>query len=181
MNMHINQNRNSYVRKFFALVSEGKKFPDTSILLITHLVPGREETFIQSLSEISPISVIIPKPNSWDAQEIQRVSSRYTIFWWNRQQSHKIDVISPELLKVLLSSKQKLIILDIGGYCAPFLNKLSELLRGKLIGVVEDTENGLQRYLKLPNVPCPIIHVARSPLKEPEDHLVGHSCYGNLI
>src|SRR3989344_21470 len=136
MNMHINQNRNSYVRKFFALVSEGKKFPDTSILLITHLVPGREETFIQSLSEISPISVIIPKPNSWDAQEIQRVSSRYTIFWWNRQQSHKIDVISPELLKVLLSSKQKLIILDIGGYCAPFLNKLSELLRGKLIGVV---------------------------------------------
>lgn len=40
---------------------------------------------------------------------------------------------------------------------------------------VEDTENGYRRYLDLGKPPCPVYSVARSPLKQPEDHLVRQS------
>jgi adenosylhomocysteinase len=43
------------------------------------------------------------------------------------------------------------------------------------LGVVEDTENGEQRYERLANRTFRLYSVARSPLKEPEDHLTGES------
>ncbi|WP_372343417.1 NAD(P)-dependent oxidoreductase [Streptomyces sp. KL116D] len=46
---------------------------------------------------------------------------------------------------------------------------------GRILGVVEDTENGHQRYAALGSLPCPVVSVARSPLKDCEDHLVGRS------
>jgi adenosylhomocysteinase len=46
---------------------------------------------------------------------------------------------------------------------------------GQILGVVEDTENGLRRYLDLAKLPCAVYSVARSPLKDPEDYLVGQS------
>jgi adenosylhomocysteinase len=41
--------------------------------------------------------------------------------------------------------------------------------------VIEDTENGHRRYADLDKLPCPVISVARSPLKDPEDYLAGQS------
>ncbi|SNQ48355.1 TrkA-N domain protein (fragment) [Frankia canadensis] len=40
---------------------------------------------------------------------------------------------------------------------------------------MEDTENGYQKYLAGGKPPCPVVSVARSPLKLPEDYLVGQS------
>ncbi|MGB0093950.1 MAG: adenosylhomocysteinase [Solirubrobacteraceae bacterium] len=63
-----------------------------------------------------------------------------------------------------------LVLADIGGYFAPALSEIAAAL--PLAGVVEDTENGLQRYEAL-ELPCPVFSVARSPLKNAEDYLVG--------
>ncbi len=41
--------------------------------------------------------------------------------------------------------------------------------------MIEDTENGHRRYAELDKLPCPVVSVARSPLKDPEDFLVGQS------
>ena len=41
--------------------------------------------------------------------------------------------------------------------------------------MIEDTENGHRRYEDLDKLPCPVVSVARSPLKDPEDFLVGQS------
>ncbi len=68
-----------------------------------------------------------------------------------------------------------MVLLDIGGYFAPALEYLSENYPPGIRGVVEDTENGHRRYESLGRLPCPVISVARSPLKDPEDFLVGHS------
>jgi adenosylhomocysteinase len=70
---------------------------------------------------------------------------------------------------------QPLVLLDIGGYFAPALPELCARFSGRLLGVVEDTENGLRRYMSHEKLPCPVFSVARSPLKDPEDHLVGQS------
>jgi adenosylhomocysteinase len=68
------------------------------------------------------------------------------------------------------------VLLDVGGYFTPALDHLCERFSGRIVGVVEDTENGHQRYLALDTPPCPVFSVARSPLKQPEDYLVGQSC-----
>lgn len=65
--------------------------------------------------------------------------------------------------------------LDVGGYFAGVLDHLCAQFSGKIAGVVEDTENGHQRYAELDKLPCPVFSVARSPLKDPEDYLVGQS------
>ncbi|WP_343955093.1 adenosylhomocysteinase [Nonomuraea longicatena] len=75
---------------------------------------------------------------------------------------------------------QRLTLLDVGGYFAPVLEHLHARFSGELVGVVEDTENGHQRYIERftgqgKKPPCPIFSVARSPLKDPEDYLVGQS------
>jgi adenosylhomocysteinase len=70
---------------------------------------------------------------------------------------------------------ERLVLLDVGGYFAPTLNALGDRFSGTVLGVVEDTENGHKRYADLDKLPCPVVSVARSPLKDPEDFLVGQS------
>ena len=67
------------------------------------------------------------------------------------------------------------ILLDIGGYFAPIINRLAEANPNKIVGVVEDTENGHQKYESIKDLKVPVISVARSVLKENEDSLVGQS------
>jgi adenosylhomocysteinase len=67
------------------------------------------------------------------------------------------------------------VLLDVGGYFALSLQALSDRFTGRLLGVIEDTENGHKRYAEMGKLPCPLLSVARSPLKDPEDFLVGQS------
>lgn len=60
----------------------------------------------------------------------------------------------------------------MGGYFAPYVNEIRQTYGPRFLGVVEDTENGLQRYLS-EGIECPIFSVARSPLKRPENVMVG--------
>lgn len=162
-------------QEFFAEVANGKTFPNTSVFIVTHLVSGRGETFIHGLSQVAPIAGILPKPNSIDSKELEKVAQKHEILQWKRKDASNNILVVPKFHELLKSDKQELVILDIGGYFAPNLNELSDALGGRLKGVVEDTENGLQNYMQLPEVPCPILQTARSPLKKPEDYLVGQS------
>jgi adenosylhomocysteinase len=67
------------------------------------------------------------------------------------------------------------ILLDIGGYFAPIINDLCDIFGDKILGVVEDTENGHQKYELVEGLKVPVISVARSYLKENEEYLVGQS------
>jgi adenosylhomocysteinase len=68
-----------------------------------------------------------------------------------------------------------IILIDIGGYFAPTINDLCSIFGNKIIGIVEDTENGHQKYQSIKDLKLPVISVARSYLKENEDYLVGQS------
>jgi adenosylhomocysteinase len=74
------------------------------------------------------------------------------------------------------AADQRFAILEIGGYFAPILSGLRAALGDRFLGVVEDTEAGHRRYEAVQPLPCPVVSVARSPLKEGEDSLVGASC-----
>jgi adenosylhomocysteinase len=68
------------------------------------------------------------------------------------------------------------VLLDIGGYFAEVV-EVAAVNEGHVmpLGIVEDTENGHQRYEIVRGLSLPVLSVARSPLKNNEDFLIGQS------
>ncbi|WP_026085623.1 adenosylhomocysteinase [Streptomyces viridosporus] len=142
-------------------------------LLITHLLPERP-AFVRGVAEVTELRAVLPKPKSVHAEAMRLVENS----------GHTCDKLSRELFAEpdravrYIEAKAaglRVVLLDVGGYFAPSLHTLCERFSGSIIGVVEDTENGHRRYADLGKLPCPVVSVARSPLKEPEDFLVGQS------
>jgi adenosylhomocysteinase len=153
--------------------------PDEQVasFLVTHLLPERP-AFVRAVAAMSRLRAVLPKPKSINPTARREV-----------EQTTPIDPLSRELfadpgtaLDYLESRAggEDLVLLDVGGYFAPSLADLHARFSGRLLGVIEDTENGHRRYQDLEKLPCPVISVARSPLKDPEDFLVGQSVVFSL-
>ena len=140
--------------------------------LVTHLLPERP-SFVRAIATVSDLRAVLPKPKSITLTA-QREVEKFV-----QCDSLTRDLFSePELALDYLESRavgEDVILLDVGGYFAPTLAALCDRFSGRILGVVEDTENGHKRYAELEKPPCPVVSVARSPLKDPEDFLVGQS------
>jgi adenosylhomocysteinase len=125
------------------------------------------------VARISDIAAVLPKPRSISEAALRDIRATMQVDTLDRTQ-----FAHPETTLAYVESRaagKDLVLLDVGGYFAPALSHLHTHFTGRLLGVVEDTENGHQRYAELNKLPCPVFSVARSPLKEPEDYLVGQS------
>ncbi|GAB2788463.1 adenosylhomocysteinase [Streptomyces daliensis] len=140
--------------------------------LITHLLSERP-SFVQAVARQTALRAVLPKPKSIDAGARREV-----------ERSVQCDPLSrdtfenPELTVDYFEARaagHTVVLLDVGGYFAPTLDALCDRFSGRILGVVEDTENGHKRYAECDKLPCPVVSVARSPLKDPEDFLVGQS------
>jgi adenosylhomocysteinase len=143
-----------------------------SSLVITHLLAERP-VFLEGITRISDLAAVLPKPRSIDDTALRHVRTTMQVDELTRDR-----FADPEQALAYVESRaagRDLVLLDVGGYFAPALEHLHHHFSGRLIGVVEDTENGHQRYAALDKVPVPVFSVARSPLKDPEDYLVGQS------
>jgi len=143
---------------------------DVSFFVVTHILKDRP-FFLEALSSLGNIEGIIPKSNSINKEVLKVISDRFPILPLTKASLYDVNTLSPYIEK----SKNRIILLDIGGYFAPIINELKEQFPEKIIGVVEDTENGYQKYVALPSLNVPLFSVARSVLKENEDFLVGES------
>lgn len=146
----------------------------TSAFLITHLLPERP-SFIRAVGSMTDLRAVLPKPKSIHPPAVQEVEDR---------QGYVCDELTRDLFSdpaqaleylEMRAGGQEVMLLDVGGYFAPTLAEVCARFSGRVVGVVEDTENGHQRYAEIPELPCPVVSVARSPLKSPEDYLVGQS------
>ncbi|PSK58016.1 Adenosylhomocysteinase [Streptomyces sp. 111WW2] len=141
-------------------------------LLITHLLAERP-TFVRAANEVSDLRAVLPKPRSIHPAARADVGRDYRVDSLTRQMFS-----DPEAGLSYLESRaagREVVLFDVGGYFAPVLDVLADRFSGRLLGVIEDTENGHQRYAAADKLPCPVVSAARSPLKEPEDFLVGES------
>src|ERR1700677_526981 len=141
-------------------------------VLVTHLLPERA-LFVAAAARLSRLAAVLPKPKSADRAALAEVTKIAPCDPLDRE-----GLAHPDQAIAYLDSRaagQDLVILDVGGYFAPALQAICESFSGTLLGVVEDTENGLRRYAALDKIACPVYSVARSPLKDPEDFLVGQS------
>lgn len=156
---------------FFQNINENTQYvSDINFIVVTHILPDRPN-LLRALSNIGKIDCIIPKPNSINKESYESLSKHYDMVHLTKEELADASCIQARIKKI----NGRIIILDIGGYFANCINQLTELFPGKIIGVVEDTENGHQKYNSIKNLTVPVVSVARSPLKLNEDNLVGQS------
>jgi adenosylhomocysteinase len=165
---------NEFRRQYFQAVANNVSLRNSQIIIVTHLLPDRVELF-GAISSIAPIALVISIPYSLNEGALQLLQKTYKINTPTLEQLKNEKYLLDTILDAI-DTKKSVVILEIGGYCAPIINKLSKRLGGKLLGVIEDTEAGYRQYEKLKKFPCPVVSVARSALKEAEDFLVGSSC-----
>ena len=154
-----------------------------SLVIVQHVVPNSIPLF-NALRHHFHITSIIPKRSSLHDATLSQLESfdpPFPILHCTRDQIRDPDYVSSHLVRE--QNNHPLLFLDVGGYFARSVDSLHSLLGDRLFGIIEDTENGHQKYdayvekikQKGRTIPCPIFSVARSPLKEPEDYLVGQS------
>lgn len=169
MNKVLQNIRKNYFTKLVEKHEQNLQF-----ILLIHVVPDVIE-MLDTISSIGNIALIIAVPYSSDETSIKQLR-RYKIIHPSLDELLTPSVLNKFVLSNVDKSK-KTIILEIGGYFAKGLNDLAKAFQGNLLGVVEDTEAGHRRYeLESHHLPCPVVSVARSSLKEAEDMLVGRSC-----
>ncbi|GAA2638794.1 adenosylhomocysteinase [Actinomadura fulvescens] len=147
-----------------------------SALVITHLL-GERPAFLRAVGRMAEVAAVLPKPKSIDPAAMEEITGQMPV-----DELDRAAFADPGHALAYLESRaagQPVVLLDVGGYFAPSLADLCGRFSGQVVGVVEDTENGHQRYealgASLGKLPCPVFSVARSPLKDPEDYLVGQS------
>lgn len=159
-------------KRFYSEITqiiEHKK--ETAIIVVAHIIPDIID-YLMILNRIFDLRGVLAKPKSINKDVKQSLIARgIPIVELSRDKSE----LEPYLHEQIGQTSHPVVLMDIGGWFAPVIASLSKKHQGKLIGVVEDTENGHQKYLKLAKLPLPIYSVARSPLKDFEDFLIGKS------
>lgn len=157
---------------YHSLITEcGWSFPAARSVVVCHMIPDCLY-YLRAINQIFPILAIVPKPNSIDADVIARVEKEFECVRIDRP---SINTTSNPLLAKAQATDDKVILFDIGGYFAEIDRTWPKNVLARVIMVVEDTENGHQKYEARTDYPLRVVSAARSPLKENEDFLVGQS------
>ncbi len=170
---HVEQERLRHFWREIVGATGGRNPTTAGALVVTHVLPDRP-FFLDALDQVAEIACVLPKPKSIDRTVLRRVRDRYPIEVADRDMLADGNGIDALLSRHAINHAS-LIGIDIGGYLARAVRHLAASV--SLVGVVEDTENGQQKYERElePPFPCPVLSVARSPLKNAEDYLIGHS------
>lgn len=157
------------VREFFRSLAD-KNSKKASVVAVSHLIPSSED-YIKSLQENFNLIGIIPKPKSINMTTRRRLDSEGVAIL--DQFSRDSISENPDIFIEFLSPFDNICLIDIGGYFSESMSQFKEKLGDKLLGVIEDTENGHQKYEEHLPANYKVMSVARSPLKNFEDQLVG--------
>ncbi|KOG91685.1 Rossmann-fold NAD(P)-binding domain-containing protein [Streptomyces varsoviensis] len=158
---------------YFDRIVRQFQLPDRpASFLVTHLLPERP-AFVRAVAGLSDLRAVLPKPKSISHAARREVERSFSCDTLSRSLFAAPD--SAVMYLETRAADTDVVLLDVGGYFAPVLEALCAQFSGRILGVVEDTENGHRRYAEIDKLPCPVVSVARSPLKDPEDFLVGQS------
>lgn len=162
-------------KNYFKQLAEKIKLSNVQFILLTHVLDDRPE-LVDAINSIAPIALIIAIPYSKHPETLAQLKTKHKVETPTLEELYNGIYLHEIILKYLLPEKS-VVILEIGGYFSKILNKLGKDLGHRLLGVIEDTEQGHREYEKMVDkLPCPVISVARSELKDAEDFLVGTSC-----
>jgi adenosylhomocysteinase len=166
-------------REFFERITSKVGQRDVQLLLLTHLIDDRP-VLVEACERIAKIVALIGIEYSNDEAVVQQLERDFG----ERVLTPTLgELRDPQtIVDLALASidvERPVVLCEIGGYFAPVIEILADKLGSRLLGVVEDTESGHRAYEHVASagqLPCPVLSLARSPLKEPEDAIVGQSC-----
>ena len=145
---------------------------DVSLLVVQHLLEDTQE-FLRLLEQVG-----------LDVAQVVGIeySGREEIARSLRSRGVRVEVpalegmerVLEEILRELISERhgRKLLIQEVGGYCAGVLARLDGRLDG-FLSVVEETSQGVWRYRELCADRVAVLQIAESKLKELECRFVG--------
>ena len=151
-------------------------------VVVSHIIPDAVH-YLRAIDTIVPIQTIVPKPNSIDEKTYTIVRKDFKISHVCREDMAQDT--ENEVIRILENTNEKILLFDIGGYFAHIHETWPVTILERIALIIEDTENGYQKYehvigdseRKKQNYPFKVVSVARSPLKENEDFLVGQSVF----
>lgn len=174
-------NEMNTAKKFMADLALGFTEQKRAFIVVSHINPT-SVPFIQTLAKNGRIAGVIAKPNSIHFPQYDNMHDVVPFLNLDKQSLLMPNVIN-EKIAPLIKKDESLTIIDIGGYFAGALKQLNAL--PNLAGIVEDTENGLQKYERALQAftknNIPILSVARSRAKDFEDYLIGRSIVSSSI
>lgn len=139
------------------------------LIVVTHILPDAVP-YLEALNSIFNVDAVFAKPKSVNQKFFNDLSDTFTLTIADRKKLSDISYLS----RFIDPKRDGFILLDIGGYFAKVANELVSRFGDKFLGIVEDTENGLHKHLSY-QIHYPFYQVARSPLKDNEDYLVGQA------
>ncbi|MGO7271415.1 NAD(P)-dependent oxidoreductase [Rhizobium ruizarguesonis] len=167
--------KSSRVSAYFShLVSHLGSEKEVHCVAVAHMVPNTLE-FAPALDDLMTLSGLLAKPKSVTRPEFKLLSKKFKTPKLSREWAEDPAAVVKILHGRLGLRKKRVVIVDIGGYFASSIDEISRRFDGTILGVMEGTENGVVKYENRAPYSTPIVTVARSPLKLPEDHLVASS------
>lgn len=166
--------------EFFTSIIDPLRYKNIDSVLIVMHANVEFGNFLAALGSVLRIAGIIPKASSKNFANIDVLKRCYPVFDIDR----RTIISSPDkFINTIdrLTKNERFAIIDMGNYFSHVALDLAKKFDKQIVGIVEDTENGHQKYEallgqknSLDNL-VPVISVARSSLKEPEDSLVGQA------
>ena len=163
--------------KYFKEICKLIKEKNLQVVIIIHILPDIKQ-MLEALKQVVDIPLMIAIPYSIHTDTLNHLKKRFKIICPTLEQISDGNYLEEQILNNI-SHKKKTVILEIGGYCSSAVENIKKQLGHNFLGIIEDTEAGHRRYEILEQestLPCPIVSIARSSLKSPEDFLVGTSC-----
>jgi adenosylhomocysteinase len=165
---------------FFTSIIDPTRYKNIDSVFVVMHANVEFNSFLTALGSVIRIAGVIPKASSKKFANIDVLRRYYPVFDIDRSRI----ISNPDKFIATIDSltkNERFAIIDMGGYFSHVAIELAKKFDKRMVGIVEDTENGHQKYEaligqknSLDNL-VPVISVARSSLKEPEDALVGQA------
>jgi adenosylhomocysteinase len=163
---------NDSVARFFDRVRVGMSGPRARIVMVGHAI-GSLPPYLSALRKSLDVLGVLAKPKSAQADILRRVSRHYRTEMLSRTICDS-PLLMSDLLDRMTEGKDTILV-DIGGYFSNVPLWRAQGYFQNIKGIVEDTENGHQRYERADLADMPVISVARSQTKRLEDWWVGRA------
>lgn len=164
------------LRVLHALIKKSPLSPCRSVI-ITHVLPTARK-FIEEIHRAFPISLLIAIPYSSDQTTIDALKKAGFPIYLPLTAEETFQYAGPLVEDLLKKDPSPLLVQEVGGYLAGYTSHLSKY--SHFLGVVEDTNNGHWRYVHAGPHAVPIVSIARSPIKDIEDTVIGDAVIYSL-
>jgi adenosylhomocysteinase len=185
MPYHLDDFQLRVVRRYARQERNRKLLSRCRCIILEHVLPTTAEFVYHLRTAGAEVFQFIGKPFSVDPKTLERLREAGVPVevrsYHDLETSDYLGGLIRRALEQCAADGRELVFIDVGGYFSAPLQQLDVEAPQYIAGVVEDTTFGHNRYIRdAPNLPVPVLSVARSGLKWVEGRFVGRDAVGAM-